>query len=104
MRKKFEIKDAVGGAAFSVRVITRATRAEIAGAQEDGVLKIRLTASPADYSALNLELISFLAQRLGVPREAIDIVAGLQGREKLISVDGIRPADLEERLVPDKTE
>ena len=101
MRKKFEIKDAVGGAAFSVRVVTRATRAEIVGIQEDGVLKVRLTASPADGNAVNEELVAFLAQRLRVASNAIEIVAGLSGREKLISVDGIQPADLEERLAPD---
>ena len=101
MRKKFEIKDAVGGAAFSVRVVTRATRAEIVGIQEDGVLKVRLTASPVDGNAVNEELVTFLAQRLQVASNAIEIVAGHSGREKLISVDGIQPADLEERLAPD---
>lgn len=102
MRRKFEIKDAVGGAAFSVRIVTRAVRAEIAGAQEDGVLKIRLTSSPTDPDAINRELVAFLADRLGVNPDAIQIVAGLKGREKLISVDGIQPSDLEERLAPDE--
>ena len=104
MRKKFEIKNAVGGAAFSVRVVTRAARAEIAGIQEDGVLKIRLTSSPADTDAVNDELLAFLAERLRVPVTAIELVAGQKGREKLISVDGIQPADLEERLAPDPAE
>ncbi len=104
MRKKFEIKDAVGGAAFSVRVVTRAVRAEIAGIHEDGVLKIRLTSSPSDGDAVNEELLAFLAERLRVPVTAIEIVAGQKGREKLISVEGIQPSDLEERLAPDPAE
>ncbi|MBN2472767.1 MAG: DUF167 domain-containing protein [Anaerolineae bacterium] len=104
MRKKFEIKNAVGGAAFSVRVVTRAARAEIAGIQEDGVLKIRLTSSPVEGDAVNEELLAFLAERLRVPVSAIELVAGQKGREKLISVDGIQPADLEERLAPDPAE
>ncbi len=98
--RKFEIKDAVGGAAFTVRVVTRAARIEIAGVQDDGALKIRLTASPSDGN-VNEQLIEFLAERLQVPPEAIEIVAGLNSREKLISVDGIDPLVLEQRLAPD---
>lgn len=104
MRKDFRIMDAVAGAAFSVRVVTRAARAELAGIQDDGILKIRLTSSPTDTNAVNAELVAFLAQRLGVPPGAINVVAGLQGREKLVSVDGIRPADLDRLLSPDKNE
>lgn len=104
MRKKFEIKNAVGGAAFTVRVVTRATRAEIVGVQEDGVLKIRLTASPSEGDEVNEELVAFLANRLHVSPPAIDIVAGRKGREKLISVDGIQPADLEALLASDVAE
>ena len=101
--RKFEIKDAVGGAAFTVRVVTRAARTEIAGVQDDGALKIRLTSSPADGTA-NQELVEFLADRLGVPVETIEIVAGANTREKLISVDGIDPMLVEERLSADTEE
>ncbi len=98
--RKFEIKDAVGGAAFTVRVVTRAARMEIAGVQDDGALKVRLTASPSDGN-VNEQLVEFLAKRLQVPVKAIEIVAGLNSREKLISVEGINPMMLEERLAPD---
>ncbi len=98
--RKFEIKDAVSGAAFTVRVVTRASRTEIAGVQDDGILKIRLTASPAEGN-VNEQLIEFLAERLGVSPQQIEIVAGLNNREKLISVEGINPSELEERLAPD---
>lgn len=98
--RKFEIKDAVGGAAFTVRVVTRAARMEIAGVQDDGALKVRLTASPADGN-VNEQLVEFLAERLQVPVKAIEVVAGLNSREKLISVEGINPMILEERLSAD---
>ena len=102
--RKFEIKDAVGGAAFTVRVITRAARREIAGIQDDGALKVRLTSSPSDSAAVNKELVEFLAERLQVAPEAIEVVAGLNSREKLLSVEGINPAMLEERLAAEKPE
>lgn len=87
--RKFEITDAKGGAAFSVRVVTRAVNTEIAGIQEDGVLKVRLKASPAGDPAANQELAEFLAQALEVPLEKVEIVAGQDGRDKLVSVEGI---------------
>lgn len=99
MSRKFEITDAKRGAAFTVRVVTRAARTEIAGVQE-GTLKIRLTASPTEGQA-NVQLIKFLAERLGVPEEAVEIVAGQDARDKWISVEGITTADVEERLKPD---
>jgi uncharacterized protein YggU (UPF0235/DUF167 family) len=98
--RKFEIKDAVGGAAFTVRVVTRAARIELAGTQDDGALKIRLTASPSDGNAVNEQLIEFLAEQLEVPQKAIEIVAGMNSREKLISVEGIDPRVLEAKLAP----
>lgn len=100
MTRKFEITDAKRGAAFTVRVVTRAQRNEIVGIQEDRSLKIRLTASAIDGQA-NDELIRFLAGRLGVPESAIEIVAGRDNRDKWISVEGVSTADVEARLQPD---
>lgn len=98
LNRKFEITDAKGGAAFTVRVVTRATGTELAGVHEDGTLKIRLISSPAGSPEANQELIDFLAERLGVTKKAIEIVAGAGGREKLVSVEGISTADVESRL------
>ncbi len=100
MNRKFEITDAKRGAAFTVRVVTRAQKNEIVGIQDDGSLKIRLTASPNDGQA-NAALIKFLAERLGVPESNIEIVAGRDNRDKWISVEGITTADVETRLKPD---
>ncbi|HVO42824.1 MAG TPA: DUF167 domain-containing protein [Aggregatilineales bacterium] len=100
MNRKFEITDARRGAAFTVRVVTRAQRDEIVGIQEDRTIKIRLKASPADGQA-NDALIAFLAQRLNVKPEAIEIVAGQDKRDKWVSVAGITTTDVEERLKPD---
>ena len=96
--RKFEITDAKGGAAFTVRVVTRATNTEFVGLQEDGIIKIRLVKSPAGDPEANQELINFLAAQLGVSANKIEIVAGADGRDKLISVEGISTADLESKL------
>jgi uncharacterized protein (TIGR00251 family) len=93
--RRFEITDARGGAALNVRVVTQAERTEIVGVQEDGVLKIRLMASPAGDPSANKELIEFLAAQLGVPVRNIEIVAGATGREKIISIEGVTSDQVE---------
>jgi uncharacterized protein (TIGR00251 family) len=98
MTRKFEITDAVGGAAFTVRVITRAAATEVVGLQEDGSLKIRLKASPAGDPRANEELIVFLAELLDVSRDRIEIVAGQNGRDKLVSVEGVSTDVVEDKL------
>lgn len=87
--RRFEITDARGGAALNIRVVTQADQTEIVGVQEDGVLKVRLIASPAGDPAANKELIEFLAARLGVSIDHIEIVAGANGREKIVSIEGV---------------
>lgn len=96
--RKFEITDARGGAAFAVRVVTRADASEIVGTQEDGALRVRLVASPAGDAAANDELVNLLAQHLQVEPNRIEIVAGANGRDKMISVEGITTADLDARF------
>lgn len=96
--REFKITDAKGGAAFTVRVVTRAEATELVGVQEDGTLKVRLKAPSAGDPAANQELVGFLAEQLGVAANQIEIVAGASMRDKLLSVEGISTADLESRL------
>ena len=96
--RKFEITDAKSGAAFPVRVTTRATEAEIVGIDDEKILRVRLVASPAGEQAANDELIDLLADFLEVDAQKIEIVAGEQGREKLISIDGVSVEDIDEKL------
>jgi uncharacterized protein (TIGR00251 family) len=98
MPREFKITDAQQGAAFTVRVVTRADALEIVGVQEDGSLKIRLTESPAEGRA-NVQLIDFLAQVLKVDAGQIEIVAGIDKPNKIISVEGVSPELIEKRLL-----
>jgi len=95
-----EWKGEGGGVAFTVRIVTRAQRDEIAGIQEDSTIKIRLTASPTEGQA-NDALIKFLAHRLGVAEKDVEIVAGRDKRDKLVTVQGINTAQAEKLLQPD---
>jgi uncharacterized protein (TIGR00251 family) len=70
----------------SVHVQPRATRSEIVGLH-GAALKVRLQAPPVDGAA-NEALETLLAERLGVARRAVRVVAGASSRAKTVEVDG----------------
>jgi uncharacterized protein (TIGR00251 family) len=83
--RKFNLHGGKKGSALAIRVTPRASRNEIVELLEDGTIKVRIAAPPSDNEA-NETLINFLAEVLGVSKTRLDIVAGLSGRDKLISI------------------
>ncbi|RLC82736.1 MAG: YggU family protein [Chloroflexi bacterium] len=94
---KFHITKAERGAAFTVVVIPRAKRNEIVGRYGDAI-KVKIAAPPEKGKA-NKELISFLSEKLGVEKSRLEIVAGATSRSKVVSVIGMSPQEVEERLL-----
>ncbi len=74
------------GIQVTVRVVPRASRNEITASAE--ALRVRLTAPPVGGAA-NDALVSLLADRLGVPRRSVRLVAGGHGRRKQVAIDGV---------------
>jgi uncharacterized protein (TIGR00251 family) len=85
-----------GGITIGVRVTPRSSRSEVVGF-EDGVLKVRISASPVDNAA-NAELIKVLAKTLNVPKSSIEIISGQTSRVKRVRVGGLTPELLNARL------
>jgi uncharacterized protein (TIGR00251 family) len=85
-----------GALRFRVRVQPRASSNEVTGVVE-GALRVRLLAPPVDGAA-NDALVSFLADRLGVPRRMIRIVSGTSSRTKTVEVEGVA-RDQVDRLI-----
>jgi uncharacterized protein len=75
------------GVHLRLRIQPRASREEVVGVSGDAI-RIRLTAPPVDGAA-NEALVRFLAERLEVPRSAVELVSGLTGRTKLVAVAGL---------------
>ncbi|HMD82593.1 MAG TPA: DUF167 domain-containing protein [Anaerolineales bacterium] len=96
--RKFNLHSGQKGAALAVRVTPRASRNEIVEMLDDGTIKVRIAAPPADDEA-NTALIEFLAEILGVPKSRLDIVAGASGRDKLISVLDMDVETAHQRIV-----
>ena len=70
----------------SVHVQPRATRSEIVGLHGTA-LKVRLQAPPVDGAA-NEALVTLLAERLGVARRSVRVIAGATSRSKTVEVNG----------------
>ncbi|MDO8501443.1 MAG: DUF167 domain-containing protein [Gemmatimonadaceae bacterium] len=77
---------------FAVHVQPRASRTEIVGVHGTA-LKVRLHAPPVDGAA-NTALIELLADKLGVPKRAVRIVAGQSSRGKTVEIEGVSPASV----------
>jgi len=70
--------------------VPRARVTAVAGRHGDA-LKIKVAAPPVGGAA-NAELVRFLAERLGVRRDAIAITAGQNGRRKIVAISGMDAA------------
>jgi uncharacterized protein (TIGR00251 family) len=79
---------------FDVLVQPRASRAKI-GPRHDGRIKIAVTAPPVDGEA-NAAVIELVAAALGVPRRAVEVVAGASSRRKTLRVTGVTADRIEE--------
>jgi uncharacterized protein (TIGR00251 family) len=81
---RVEVRDS--SVRVSVHVQPRATRSEIVGLH-GAALKVRLQAPPVDGAA-NEALVTLLAERLGVARRSVRVIAGTTSRTKTVEVDG----------------
>lgn len=84
---------------FDIRVHPRSSRnaIEVDGERPDAKIIVRVTAPPEDGKA-NDVVIALLAKRLRVPKRSVRIVRGHRSRDKRISVNGVTPAKLPDRL------
>lgn len=72
---------------ISVYVQPRSSKTAALGMYGDA-FKIRVTASPVNNAA-NEALIEFIADKLGIPKSRVRIVAGGTGRRKIVEITGV---------------
>jgi uncharacterized protein (TIGR00251 family) len=75
---------------INIYVQPRAAKTAIAGTH-DGCIKVRLAAPPVDGAA-NLALIEFVAERLGIAKSRVRLVAGASSRRKVLEIEGVEEA------------
>jgi uncharacterized protein len=96
--RQFHLHDGKKGSALAVRVTPRSSRDEIAAILNDGTVKVHLTVAGDDME-INQALVNFLTKTLDVPRGRVDIVAGVSGKDKLVSILDLDTAEVQERIL-----
>ena len=84
-------------AQLRLRVIPNAKRSEVVGVHGEA-LKVKIQA-PAIGGKANEALLDFLAEKLGVPRRTVQLVAGEKSREKTVAVADLGEAEARRRLL-----
>jgi len=82
---------------LAIRVQPRAKRTEVAG-ERGGAVVIRVNAPPVDGRA-NQAVCKLIAQRLGVPKTAVEIVRGESARDKFVRIAGLSADEARTRLL-----
>jgi len=85
-----------------LRVSPGAGRAAVVGRHGDG-WKVRVTAAP-ERGRANDAVVHLLATVLGVSRDAVTLVSGHSGRDKIVELTGLGPALIERRLASASTD
>ncbi len=96
--RNYHLHDGKKGAALAVRVIPRSSKNEIAEILNDSTVKIRLTPA-ADDKKLNQTLLNFLSEVIGVPAGRMEVVAGLSGMDKLVTILDLDAATVHQHII-----
>jgi uncharacterized protein (TIGR00251 family) len=81
---------------LSLKVVPKSSRNAVDGWMDDS-LKVCVIAQPERGKA-NAAVIETLTQALGIPRDAVRIVAGEKSRRKIVDLDGLDEAEVRRRL------
>ena len=90
------LKPRSDGTYLSVKLQPRSSKNEIGEPLGDEI-KIKVTAPPVEAAA-NQALIELLAEKLGCPRNAVQIVKGKTSRHKTIWLAGLHSEDVLQKL------
>ncbi len=96
--QKFHLHDGKKGSAIGIRITPRARQNEVVEIRSDGTVRIRLKEAVVDGSANNA-LVEYLAEILGVPAAGIEIVAGLTGADKLVTILDLDSEAVHQRII-----
>jgi uncharacterized protein (TIGR00251 family) len=79
-----------------LRVSPGAARTAVVGRHGEG-WKVHVAAPPEGGRA-NDAVVRLLADALALPRAAVTLVSGHAGRDKIVELAGVEPAQIDERL------
>lgn len=96
--RTYRLHHGQSGSAITINLTTRASQNEISEILEDGTVKIRLTV-PQALDEANKALLDYLSAILGVKSSQLEIVAGASGKDKLVTVANMDPAEVQAKIM-----
>ena len=84
-------------ATLRLRVVPNAKRSEVVGVHGDAI-KVKVQAPAMDGKA-NEALLDFLAEKLGLSRRSVQLVAGEKSRDKTIGIAELESDEVRRRLL-----
>ncbi|RLD09071.1 MAG: hypothetical protein DRI65_00185 [Chloroflexota bacterium] len=94
--RQFEFHDGEKGAALAVRVKLGKGASSFSKVLRDGTVVIRLEQREGD---VNARLIDFLSSELDIHKKRLQIVAGENGNNKLISILDMKPVQIQTKIL-----
>jgi uncharacterized protein (TIGR00251 family) len=93
---RLTVQEDTSGVRFTAKIVPGSSKTALSGLLDD-MVKIKVAAAPEKGKA-NQCLVAFLAKRLGVKKNAVQIKSGQTNPVKQIQVTGISAETLLERL------
>jgi hypothetical protein len=94
--EQLKIQQSANAVIFSVKVVPRSSKTAVTGIL-GGMLKIKLAAAPEKGKA-NESLVEFLADTLGVKKNAVTITSGHTSPVKTIQITGTSTESVLDKL------
>ena len=96
--RKFNLHEGKKGSAITVHVVPGMTEKRIAELQDDGTLVVEMDTKDVTGKT-NQALIKYFASILDVTQDEIEVVAGTDGADKLISIINTNTDEVNKQLM-----
>jgi uncharacterized protein YggU (UPF0235/DUF167 family) len=96
--RDFFLHDGKMGAAITLRITPRAARNEVSEILEDGTIKIGLVTGQQNEN-INQLLVAYLSEVLGVKPNQLEVIGGLEGNDKLVSIIDLDKDTVHDRII-----
>jgi uncharacterized protein YggU (UPF0235/DUF167 family) len=94
--KEYKFHDGEKGSALAIRVMYGRGESSFVKVRKDGAVVIKLGPGKED---LNTRLLAFISRELGIPRARIQVLAGNDGNNKLISILDMKPKLIQKKIL-----
>ena len=94
--REFKFHNGAKGSAIAIRVVQKDKNKKIDRVLRDGTVVVNLGPESKD---INHDLLIYLADILKITQTRLDIIAGHEGHEKLLSVLDMKPDEVQKSIL-----